>query len=208
MELTRIKNEETTISFPMVDLNGDSASGLAGLVTYIAGWNNDSSPSGFVQASSNPTGISGGDYCQHFTAEEMNYDYLKVKIISPSTDIRVQRLLINNRTIPISIQRIFEEQLPDGYPSGSFGNRMGNLLSIGGAGSSSGTITITNDQDVPIANASVWVTTDAIGANIVAGSLTTNALGKVTFYLETGITYYIWAHKSGVNFSNPQQVVW
>jgi len=208
MELTRIKNEETVITFPMIDLNGDSAPGLGSLTTYVMGWNNDNQPTGFSTATSNPTGISGGDYCQHLTAAEMNYDYIKIKIISLSPEIRTQRLLINNRTIPISVQKIFLEELPSTYPSGSFGARMGNMLSLAGAGAEPGTITIRNDLGSPMPDASVWATTDGAGANIVAGTLYTNALGQVTFWLDPGTTYFIWAYKSGVNFTNPTQVVW
>lgn len=38
----------------------------------------------------------------------------------------------------------------------------------------------------------VWITSDALGANRVAGTLTTNKNGQATFYLVAGTTYYIW----------------
>jgi hypothetical protein len=49
----------------------------------------------------------------------------------------------------------------------------------------------------------VWISTDAAGAIQVAGTSQTNALGKVTFMLTAGLTYYRWAQKSGVTFTNP-----
>ena len=53
----------------------------------------------------------------------------------------------------------------------------------------------------PITDANVWVTTDLAGANVVASG-TTDAFGKIKFYLDAG-TYYVWRQKSGFNFDNP-----
>lgn len=50
-----------------------------------------------------------------------------------------------------------------------------------------------------IADADVWVTTDADGTSVVAGPLRTNSDGKATFMLDTGASYYLWAQKNGVN---------
>ena len=60
------------------------------------------------------------------------------------------------------------------------------------------------DEDAetgPIADVTVWVTTDQNGTNVVASGVTDDN-GKVTFYLDAG-TYYFWRRKSGYNFSNP-----
>jgi hypothetical protein len=48
----------------------------------------------------------------------------------------------------------------------------------------------------------VWITTDILGTDIVARGYT-NALGKVTFYLDPG-TYYVWKSLSGYTFVNPE----
>ncbi len=50
----------------------------------------------------------------------------------------------------------------------------------------------------PIADATVWATTDSAGVNVVARG-TTNDFGTVTFYLYPG-TYYIWRRKTGYRF--------
>ncbi len=50
-----------------------------------------------------------------------------------------------------------------------------------------------------IADADVWVTTDAGGGNVVAGPLRTDSDGKATFMLDTGSSYFLWAQKNGVN---------
>jgi len=76
-----------------------------------------------------------------------------------------------------------------------------------GEGATVGTITILEDS-VPVADADVWVTSDEAGLNIVAGTLQSNSVGEVEFWLDEGVTYYIWGQKDGHNFDNPQEVVW
>lgn len=52
---------------------------------------------------------------------------------------------------------------------------------------------------VPIADADVWVTTDAAGAEVTAGTLQTDSGGDVTFLLDAGSQYFIWMQKDGKN---------
>lgn len=59
---------------------------------------------------------------------------------------------------------------------------------------------------VPVDGCAVWVTTDSAGTNVVAGTLYTDAFGRVTVYLDPG-TYYIWRQIAGVNYTNPQTIV-
>lgn len=56
----------------------------------------------------------------------------------------------------------------------------------------------------PVDGAEVWVSTDASGANVIAGTLTTDTDGKVRFMLDEG-TYYAWVQKAKVNFTNPSE---
>jgi hypothetical protein len=71
-----------------------------------------------------------------------------------------------------------------------------------GAGAITHTYTLTDSvTGLPIADAQVWATTDAAGANVVASGTTTTA-GVVVFYLDAG-TYYFWRQKDGYNFINP-----
>ncbi|KKM98902.1 hypothetical protein LCGC14_1153290, partial [marine sediment metagenome] len=90
------------------------------------------------------------------------------------------------------------------------GGRLDNLLdtaAAGGGGSSgAGAITWTytltdSGTGLPIADVTVWVTTDVPGVNVIASGIT-NANGIVTFYLDAG-TVYVWRQKSGYNFTNP-----
>ena len=77
---------------------------------------------------------------------------------------------------------------------------------LGGAGAITWTYTLTDaDTGALIDGASVWVTTDSAGANVIASG-TTNDSGVVTFYLDAG-TYYFWRSRAGYNFTNPQEAV-
>jgi hypothetical protein len=72
-----------------------------------------------------------------------------------------------------------------------------------GFGATAHTIQIVVDGS-PVDGAEVWITTDSAGNNIVAGTLTTNSDGNVTFYLDSG-TYYSWVQHGSNNFTNPTE---
>jgi hypothetical protein len=74
-----------------------------------------------------------------------------------------------------------------------------------GLGAIAKVVTVTV-PDVPLQGCDVWVTSDEAGTTVVAGTLQTNASGKVTFYLDAG-TYYVWQQKTGYNFTNPDTLV-
>ena len=75
--------------------------------------------------------------------------------------------------------------------------------SVQGAGAISHTVTISVDGS-PASGVDVWVSSDVTGVNVVAGTLYTNNAGQATFLLDAG-TYYLWAQRSGTNFTNPQE---
>ena len=69
-----------------------------------------------------------------------------------------------------------------------------------GSGDSVVTMTILDSgSGNPIPGARVWVTSDAGGATVVAGYITTNAQGKVPFMLNNGAVYYLWMTAEGFN---------
>ncbi|TSA12997.1 MAG: hypothetical protein D4R73_01500 [Deltaproteobacteria bacterium] len=75
-----------------------------------------------------------------------------------------------------------------------------------GIGAITWTYTLTrSDNGLPIADAQVWISTDAAGQNIIASGRT-DQNGGVTFYLDAG-TVYIWRQKAGVTFINPDTEV-
>lgn len=80
-----------------------------------------------------------------------------------------------------------------------------------GPGAISHPVTVTEpDLVTPIDGVAVWVTTDIAGTNTIAGTLYTDALGRINgtigFMLNAG-TYYLWRERSGWNFANPQSFV-
>ena len=89
------------------------------------------------------------------------------------------------------------------------GTTQQNLLgqvgnSITGLGAITHTVNVIVDG-VPISGAEVWITSDEAGANLVAGTITTNAQGNATFYLDAG-TYYVFIRATGYTFTNPTTI--
>ena len=77
-------------------------------------------------------------------------------------------------------------------------------VTVIGSGALSTTITV-DDGTNPLDGVEVWITTDEAGSNVIAGSLTTDANGQVTFMLDAG-TYYVWQQLAGYDFTNPQTI--
>ena len=77
-----------------------------------------------------------------------------------------------------------------------------DAITVQGSGSAATTI-LCQVGGVPIDGVEVWITTDIGGANVVAGTVSTDALGEADFMLDPG-DYYVWRQKSGYNFTNPQ----
>lgn len=81
-----------------------------------------------------------------------------------------------------------------------------------GTGSGTGAISwtperITDPSHTPIDGVQVWVSTDAVGTDIVARGYT-NAFGLLAspFLLDAG-TYYLWKQHADYEFTNPESVV-
>jgi len=75
-----------------------------------------------------------------------------------------------------------------------------------GVGANACTLTCNDTTGAPVADADVWVTS-SVGGTVVAGTKQTNSSGQVTFYLDAGSTYYRYAQKDNVNFTNPTAFV-
>jgi hypothetical protein len=78
-----------------------------------------------------------------------------------------------------------------------------NLLKVGGAGAKAFSMIVQDTNNRPLGNVEVWVSTDQLGSNIVAGTLLTDNTGKVTFLLDPG-DYYLWREHPEFTFTNPQ----
>jgi len=74
-----------------------------------------------------------------------------------------------------------------------------------GAGAVTFTFTVQDAATDPIEGVAVWVTSDADGSTVVAGTLYTDASGEVVFYLDAA-TYYFWKQDTRYNFTNPVAV--
>jgi hypothetical protein len=73
-----------------------------------------------------------------------------------------------------------------------------------GSGSNEITLTVTNSSSNPVAEASVYVTTDIAGQNVVAGPVLTDVAGVTpTLNLDAG-TYFSWSEHADYTFTNPQ----
>lgn len=94
----------------------------------------------------------------------------------------------------------------DGDTLETLSDQLDTSGAVAGAGAIEVVYTLTDeDTGDPIADADLWVTSDAAGSNVL-GSGKTDQYGKATFYLDAG-TVYIWRQKSGWNFDNPDTEV-
>lgn len=62
-----------------------------------------------------------------------------------------------------------------------------------------------SDNNLPLAGASVWISTDQAGTNVVAGASPTDANGLVTFQLDAG-SYFLWVQDPGFGGTNPTAI--
>jgi len=77
----------------------------------------------------------------------------------------------------------------------------------GGSGGGAIAFAVTINVDgQPADGVEVWISTDLDGANVIAGTLTTDAFGAANFMLDAG-TYQLWKQKAGVTFENPEEIV-
>jgi hypothetical protein len=74
-----------------------------------------------------------------------------------------------------------------------------------GLGAISWTYNLKDSLGANIPDAAIWVTSDLAGTVMLASGVT-DANGNVTFMLDAG-TVYVWGHKAGFNFSNPDTEV-
>lgn len=77
-----------------------------------------------------------------------------------------------------------------------------NSVSNVGPGGYSYAVTVVDGSADPIGGASLWVSTDEAGTNVVAGALATSAIGVATFLLAAG-DYYLWALAQGYESPDP-----
>lgn len=106
----------------------------------------------------------------------------------------------------------WDTALPGAYAAGTAGYILGTNLDapisgVGGAtGSGADAVTINlKIGGINVADADVWITSDAGGTTVVAGTLQTDSNGNAQFLLDAGNTYYLWAQKDGANLPQGEQ---
>lgn len=80
------------------------------------------------------------------------------------------------------------------------------LAGAAGPGGIAWEVTVNDSEGDPIGDVGCWVSTDAAGSNVIAGTLYTTEFGIVTFMLNAG-TYYLWRNSTSHDFTNPQIMV-
>ncbi len=173
------KGEEFLLVFPVFNSYGELQTGCAGWTCVIT--KDGAAP---VALTNSPSEIGTiGLYKVTLTASETNCDVFGL-VLTPSSPVDAS-----------ATPRIV-------YTSNA---QFDDLMTLG-TGATSWTYTLRDDVSaLPIADATVWVSTDSVGTNIVARG-TTDQNGQITFQLDDG-TVYVWSAKSGYTFVNPDTEV-
>jgi len=76
------------------------------------------------------------------------------------------------------------------------GTTIPSLIASRGTGDIAEIVTIKRADGTPIAGVVVWLTTDSAGANAFTDkNQTTNSGGRITFFIEANVTYYVWTDR-------------
>lgn len=123
--------------------------------------------------------------------------------------IQAKTDLINTATFwagafTINTTKVYADAVANSVVKVIASNAVGSGGTVG-PGSISFTVTINDDMANPLDGAEVWVSTDEVGSNVIAGTLNTNAMGQATFLLNAG-SYWLWVNHSGYNRDNPTSI--
>lgn len=95
LEIVRQKNIATKIVFPMIDADGDTITGAAGLDSEETHWDNGTNPSSFADLTNEATEIgTTGIYYLSLTAGEVNQDYVALQVKTSTSGGKTQHILI------------------------------------------------------------------------------------------------------------------
>jgi hypothetical protein len=68
-----------------------------------------------------------------------------------------------------------------------------DTIAVLGSGGVAHTLTFKDSNNTPLAGLNVWLTTDAGGNTLFGGrNNRTNSGGRITYYVELNVTYYVW----------------
>lgn len=126
-------------------------------------------------------------------------------VTQDAVDVKTETALIKTDSTAIKAKTDNLPADPAGMAALETAHGAGSWQSAAGIGSTAQTFRVKDSDGNLVDGAEVWITSDAAGANLVAGTLHSDAGGLVTFMLDAG-TYYVWAQRAGVNFTNPKLV--
>ena len=171
----------------------------------------------------NPTEIGGGTYWFDLTQAETNADMLAIYAVSATGDVAVDPILATTTdSEPATVAAIRTEidsnstqlaavvadtnELQTDWANGGRLDLILDTAAAGTGGSGATQVTLTiDDGSTAVADVDVRIrSTNDVDAVPVASGRTDNA-GQVVFLLDAG-TYYRWAEKSGIDFTNPQTI--
>lgn len=124
-------------------------------------------------------------------------------VTQDAVDVKTETTLIKSDTTAIKAKTDNLPSDPAGLAALEAAHGAGSWQSAAGIGATAQTFRVKDASGNLIDGAEVWITSDAAGALLVAGTLHSDAAGLVTFMLDPG-TYYRWCQRAGVNFTNPQ----
>lgn len=140
------------------------------------------------------------------TADRLTLDYVAIRTAYAGASVND----IASAVVAAGLAGGLAKEATLGTPAG--GSIAADIAALGGAagpGASAVTLTVHDADSNPVADAEVWISTDADGTTVVAGTLRTGDDGATVtpFMLTAGATYYAWRRKAGVNFTNPATFV-
>jgi len=95
LELVRQKNVATIITFPILDSDGDTVTGAAGLDSEEDNWSDSAAPDGFADCTNEATEIgTTGIYYLSLTAAQMNVQYKYIQVKTSTVGAKTQHILI------------------------------------------------------------------------------------------------------------------
>lgn len=119
------------------------------------------------------------------------------------TDLAIQQDVQIFPTVGQIADAVWGEDLTPAQVADTAGDYQKRSVLSSGDGAVEVNLTIKDNLNNPLQDVEVWVTSDVLGQNVVAGTKETNVQGVVTFMLDPGL-HYRWVQKNGFDFSNPQ----
>jgi hypothetical protein len=182
----------------------------AGVWSALTAPSKQNSKTGFYGGTIDTTGFAVGEYVVRMagtvtTTKTVATLFSFTVRANTEADIKTDTASIKTDTTAIKAKTDNLPADPAGLANLAAAHGAGSWQSESGAGAISQTFRIKDSSGALVDGAEVWVTNDAAGLDVVAGTLHSNAGGLVTFMLDSG-TYYVWAQRAGVDFSNPMLV--